>query len=139
MCTIANSTLSIIQEVATNSIEKRSTTLGHNEYEIVAQSACTSMAIDRKLAGWTFAVQRVCSSRTETCVRICSSKFLHTLDQQTSHSTWSCIGALHVYKGRPSSAPGNFYSPSIGLKVYWNRSYHTGGGCGPNYCCCHAH
>ena len=126
------------QEQTTHIIEKRSIPVNHDEYETVAQSVCTSMAIGKRLRGWTYAVGRVCSSSTESCQEICSSKFLHVQDTQTAHSTWSCVGALHVYKSRPSSSPGTKNSPSIGLKVYWSSSYHTGRNCGPNFCCCHA-
>ena len=133
-CTVSLHTL---QERTTH-IEKRSIPVNHNEYEAVAQSVCTSMAIDRNLGGWTYAVQRVCSSNTESCQEICISKFLHVQDSQTVHRTWSCVGALHVYKNRPSSSPSTKNEPSIGLKVYWSSSYHMGRNCGPNYCCCHA-
>ena len=134
-----NSSLYHCTQEQTTHIEKRSIPVNHDEYETVAQSVCTSMAIDRRLNGWTYAVQRVCSSSTETCQEICSSKFLHVQDSQTVHSTWSCIGALHVYKNRPSSSPGTKQAPSIGLKVFWWSNYHTHRSCGPNFCCCHAH
>ena len=90
----------------------------------------------RNLYGWTYAIQRVCSSSTHTCEEICSSVFLHVQDQQTAHSTWSCLGALHVYKHRPSSSPSTLNQPSIGLKVYWDPTYCNNRDCGPNYCCC---
>ena len=122
---------------ATTHIEKRSTSLNHDEYEAIAQSVCTSMAIDQKRGGWTFAVQRVCTySNLETCQQLCSSKFLHVQDTQTAHRTWRCLGALHVYKGRPSSSAGTINQPSMGFKVYWSSTYHTWKYCGPNYCCC---
>ena len=111
-----------------------------DEYEVIAQAACTSMAIKRNdLSGWTFAVQRKCDSQTASCNTICGNRALHRLDAQTANSQWSCLGAIHVYKSQPYSLPNTISNPSIGLKVYWNPSYHLGRFCGPNYCCCHAH
>ena len=125
---------------SSHNIEKRSVSVSHDEYETIAQSACSSMAISRNLPGWTFAVQKLCiSGQSDNCVQICNSVFLRVQDQQTAHSRWSCIGALHIYKGRPSSSPSTLNHPSIGLKVYWSSTYHNNGYCGPNYCCCRAY
>ena len=110
----------------------------HSEYEIIAQSACTSMAINLGNGGWTFAVQRQCDSVTITCTDLCSLQALHALDGQTKSKRWSCLGALHVYKSRPTSGPSTSSSPSMGFKVYWSRGYEGGKNCGPNFCCCHA-
>lgn len=108
----------------------------HSEYETIAQSVCTSMAVSRGSAGWTFAVKRQCNSITEPCEAICGLNTLHDLDKQSSKKRWSCLGAIHVYGGRPVSQPSTASNPSIGFKVYWSPSYHTGQNCGPNYCCC---
>ena len=110
----------------------------HTEYETIAQSVCTSMAIKENRAGWTFAVQRRCDSSTEPCETICSATALHEQDGQTKNQQWSCLGAVHVYGGRPVSGPSTLSKPSMGFKVYWSSSYHRGKNCGPNYCCCHA-
>ena len=110
----------------------------HSEYETIAQSVCTSMAIKENRAGWTFAVQRRCDSSTETCEAICSATALHVQDEQTKSRKWSCLGAIHVYGKRPVSGPSTVSNPSMGFKVFWNSNYHKGRNCGPNYCCCHA-
>ena len=110
----------------------------HNEYETIAQSACTSMAVKEGHAGWTFAVQRQCDSSTKPCEAICATQALHTQDKQSSLKQWSCLGALHVYRERPVSQPSTTSKPSMGFKVYWSPGYHTGQNCGPNYCCCFA-
>ena len=52
----------------------------HNEYETLAQSVCTSMAVSKGLKGWTYAVRRVCSGSV-TCDKMCASKFLHVQDR----------------------------------------------------------
>ena len=108
----------------------------HSEYETIAQSVCTSMAVSKGSAGWTFAVKRQCDSTTVSCEKICGLNILHNLDKQSSKQHWSCLGAIHVYGGRPVSQPNTASNPSIGFKVYWSPSYHTGKNCGPNYCCC---
>ncbi len=130
----------MLQEISIHNIDKRSVSVSHDEYETIAQSAGSSMAISRNLHGWTFAVQRVCTSGlTDTCTQICNSVFLRVQDQQAAHSRWSCIGALHIHKGRPSSSPSTVNQPAIGMKVYWNGNYQNAGCCGPNYCCCRAY
>ncbi len=108
----------------------------HSEYETIAQSVCTSMAIKENRAGWTFAVKRQCDSVTAPCQTICALQALHNLDTQSSKQQWQCLGAIHVYPNRPVSNPSTLTSPSIGFKVYWSPSYHEGQHCGPNYCCC---
>ena len=108
----------------------------HGEYETIAQSVCTSMAIKEGCAGWTFAIKRQCDSVTEPCQKLCGLQALHDLDQQSRKQQWSCLGAIHVYGNRPVSNPSTTSNPSIGYKVYWSPSYHVGGSCGPNYCCC---
>ena len=110
----------------------------HNEYETIAQSACTTMAISGNHIGWTFAVKRQCDSSTASCETICSLQTLHALDKQTSEKQWSCLGAVHVYADRPVSQPSTTSRPSIGFKVYWSPTYYTSKNCGPNYCCCFA-
>ena len=112
--------------------------LVHSEYEIIAQSACTSMAIKAGHQGWTFAVRRKCDSITKPCNVLCGLQALRNLDFQTSKRRWTCLGAVHVYESRPVSQPSTTQNPSIGFKVYWSKSYHTGQHCGPNYCCCAA-
>ena len=110
----------------------------HSEYETIAQSVCTSMAIKGGHQGWTFAVRRKCDSITKPCDVLCGLEALHNLETypEPSKSKWTCLGAVHVYKSRPVSQPSTTKNPSIGFKVYWSNSYHTGQHCGPNYCCC---
>ncbi len=108
----------------------------HSEYETIAQSACTSMAIKEGRGGWTFAVRRRCDSNTASCETLCGVQALRNLDSQSSQKSWSCLGAIHVYGGRPVSHQSTTSNPSIGFKVYWSSFYHRGTSCGPNYCCC---
>ena len=110
----------------------------HSEYETIAQSVCTSMAVGNNRQGWTFAIKRQCDSSTESCQVICNLQALRELDTQSSGKQWSCLGAIHVYGGRPVSQPSTRTNPSIGFKVYWGPSYHAGTNCGPNFCCCYA-
>lgn len=116
----------------------RRQTLSRSSYEIIAQSACEGLLTNSNLGGWVYAVQRVCNSNQETCEHVCSSRVLHGQDSQTAHSTWSTLGAFHVYGSRPSSGASTRNSPHIGLKVYYNTGYFRSTGCGPNYCCCRA-
>ncbi len=108
----------------------------HNEYETIAQSVCTSMAIKQGWAGWTFAVRRQCDSTTKhsDCGAICGTKDLYDEDAQLKNKRLACLGAIHVYHGRQPSTT----KPSIGFKVFWSSGYHESKGCGPNYCCCAA-
>ena len=110
----------------------------HDEYETVAQSVCTSLAIRKGINGWTYAVNRQCRSDMDSCEAICASEALHKQDDQTKSNRWSCLGAVHVYGYRSSSSPSNSSHPSMGLKIYWSINYHKNTACGPNYCCCHA-
>ena len=113
----------------------------HDEYETIAQSVCTSMAIKENRGGWTFAVKRHCNfkdSSTEPCEAICSVTALHKQDDQTKSRQWSYLGAIHVYQPHPVSEPSTVSKPSMGLKVFWISNYHKIRGCGPNYCCCFA-
>ena len=115
----------------------------HSEYETIAQSVCTSMAIKGGHQGWTYAVGRQCDSIsiTKPCDVFCGLEALHNLesaDPELSNKKWTCLGAVHVYESRPVSQPSTTKNPSIGFKVYWSESYHTVHYCGPNYCCCFA-
>lgn len=82
------------------------------------------MAIARRLHGWTYAAQRVCRPSTSTCQQICESPYLPPQDPLTAFRSWSCIGAVHVYKITDSSTPGTAQTNKLGLKVYWSPSYH---------------
>ena len=119
-------------------IRQRRSASSHTNEEIIAQSICESMQIVRNLAGWVYAIERVCSNITASCTSICATCYLHVQDAQTVQRTWSTLGALHVYKGRPASSAGTVTNPVMGLKTYWSSGYHNGKHCGPNYCCCHA-
>ena len=112
----------------------------HNEYETIAQSVCTSMAIKGGYHGWTFAVRRKCDDITKPCDVLCSLQALRNLETypDPSKTKWTCLGAVHVYESRPVSQPSTTKNPSIGFKVFWSESYHTGQHCGPNHCCCFA-
>lgn len=117
----------------------RRATLPRSSLEIIAQSACEGLLINSNSTGWVYAVQRVCSSNSDSCVQLCSSRVLHGQDAQTAHSSWSTIGAFHVYAGRPSSGPSTRSLPHAGLKVYHGLpGYIRARYCGPNYCCCRA-
>ena len=106
----------------------------HPENELLAQSICTSIA---GFHGWTYAVQRVCSSQSKiTCTQICTGQNLQNQDPQTSGRQWFAAAAIHVYSNRPSSSPGTPSSPHIGLKVFHYGNVDNTG-CGPNWCCCH--
>ena len=109
----------------------------HDEYETIAQAACTTMVIKGNHGGWTFAVKRQCDSSTASCETICGLQALHNLDGQTRSRQWSCLGGVHVYPDRPVSQPSTTSKPSIGFKVFWSPNYHAEKHCGPNYCCCY--
>ena len=99
--------------------------------EILAQALYQSSTASY---GRVYAVGRHCGY-TDTCERICSSKFLHVQDSQTAHDTWSCIAAFHVYSGRPATLNnGNFNTARLGLKS--KKESCTYAYCGPNFCCC---
>ena len=134
-----NDVLATEKSAAQQSVQQQQNWNVHDEYETIAQSVCTSMAIKENRPGWTFAVKRQCDSSTEPCVEICSATALHELDAPTKSQQWSCLGAIHVYQSRPASGPSTFSKPSMGFKVYWSSIYHEGRNfCGPNYCCCFA-
>jgi len=106
----------------------------HPEIEVMAQSICTAIT---GFSGWTYAVQRVCtSSSTVTCNNLCKSPHLRSQDRQTRSREWRAAAAIHVYRNRPSSSPGTAAAPHIGMKVFRYGTIH-GTGCGPNFCCCH--
>ena len=102
--------------------------------DVIAQASCgTYMPI--KPQGWVYAVRRDCTSSAPTCDDVCANKLLHVQDSQTqARTTWRCIGAVHVYGGRPATGDGK--TPTLGLKTYFYGFEACGGGCGPNYCCC---
>ena len=112
-------------------------TVSHDEYEVIAQADCASMAISRELDGWTFAVKRLCTSNGDSCESICESPALRQQDSQTSAREWSSIGAFHVYLDRPFTSQGNTCAPHMGLKVLQRASFETYTNCGPNFCCCY--
>jgi len=126
-----------VENANTHELERRQT-VTHTKEEIMAQAMCQAIAIKNNNAGWVYAVRRQCSSATASCTRICASSYLHVQDSQTVHSTWSTIGAFHVYQGRPASTPGTDTNPVMGLKTYWSSGYHNNPHCGPNFCCCYA-
>ena len=103
----------------------------------MAQSICTSMAIKDDKEGWTYAVKRKCDGDTSSCESLCVSN-IRNQDPQTKEREWSTLGAIHVYPGRPASSGTSPHTSTLGLKVYWSTSYHTGQNCGSNFCCCHA-
>jgi len=88
--------------------------------QILAQATCTAM---RKGAGWSFAVQRVCSSAGATCSQVCAAL------TESQAGQLKCFNSLNVYGNREHSNAMN-----VGLKTYKYNG--CGGGCGPNYCCC---
>ena len=62
------------------------------------------------------------------------SSQLKTLRQQ-KNTDWYCIGAYHVYYGRPNTDPsGDVGTAKLGLKSLKLRCDKTA--CGPNFCCC---
>lgn len=117
-----------------HSIMARSTASRHDAYETIAQAGCSSMATLKGIGGWVYAIKRQCPHQ-QTCIQICNSLYLRVLDQQTTHLPWSAIGALHVYKNRPSSTATRVKSTQ-GFKVLWITDYEYHENCGPNYCCC---
>lgn len=118
---------------------ERSDTSGHYTEEILAQSMCQSLAVSPDKA-WerVFAVGKYCSYPhfSADCNHICVYPTLHT-DHRTVNSRWSCIGAFHVYYGRPATRQdGNINTATLGLKSA--RQSCDDAGCGPNFCCCAA-
>ena len=111
---------------------KRSTS--HSDEEILAQASCQALASQQDNHGRVYAVGRYCASSAGNCNAICGSAYLHVQDSQTVHSTWSSIGAFHIYQNRPSTIYGTQNNPVEGLKSKQEPSSNTG--CGPNFCCC---
>ena len=112
---------------------KRSTS--HSDEEILAQASCQALASQQDNYGRLYAVGRDCASSAGNCNAICGSPHLHVQDPQTVHSTWSSIGAFHIYQNRPSTTnTGTLNDPVEGLKSKQETSSFNG--CGPNFCCC---
>ena len=116
---------------------ERRDTSEHYIEELLAQSMCQSLALNRY--GRVYAVGRECPTwpRDGTnCNDICSHSSLHS-DVQTVHNTWSCIGAYHVYYDRPATRRnGDIHSATLGLKSLQQLCFYRK--CGPNFCCCFA-
>ena len=111
----------------------------HDEYEVIAQATCTSIAIAKGQNSWTYAVRRFCSqNHLDNCQDLCTASPLVNYDHQTKSHRWTSIGALHVYTHQPPSTPSTVNEPSIGLKVLWVPDYEIQPHCGPNFCCCAA-
>jgi hypothetical protein len=89
--------------------------------QMLAQAACTAM---KGAGGWTFAIRRECTAFAADCATTCANI---TEDQA---GPLKCFNALHVYANEPRTS-----AATVGLKTYRYNSC-TGGGCGPNYCCC---
>jgi hypothetical protein len=95
-------------------------TLESYERQVLAEATCTAI---RPSSGWTFAIERRCSSAAPTCEAVCAYQY-------ESQAGWlSCFNSLHLYGNAPSDTP-----EQLGLKTY--RYNGCGGGCGPNFCCC---
>ena len=106
----------------------------HSDEEILAQASCQALASQQENYGRVYAVGRECTSSSGNCNAICGSAFLHVQDPQTVHSTWSSIGAFHIYQNQPSTTFGTLNDPVEGLKSKLEPS--SLNGCGPNFCCC---
>ena len=129
----------VIEKGSKHSIEERSVKgSGPNQYETLAMMTCTSMAIKNGVSGWTYTIPRNCRyNNMDTCNKLCTSRKVTTADPQTRRGKWKSIGAVHVYKPRPSSnPPSTIKHASIGLKVQWFPSFEHHFRCGPNFCCC---
>ena len=101
----------------------------------MAQAICTSMAINANKHGRIYAVKRKCDGQTSTCASLCLSN-IRNQDSQTSKHSWSTLGAIHVYEGRPASSGSSTVTTTLGLKTMWNEGLVHEQACGPNYCCC---
>jgi len=115
--------------------KRRAIVSDHKLEDVIAQSSCAAY-MSHNPVEFVYAVRRVCSNTSPTCAQVCSNQILQAQDIQTASSnTWTCIGAIHVYYGRPATGDGE--DPTLGLKQYYfghnkcNQRY-----CGPNYCCC---
>ena len=107
----------------------------HSEEELLAQAMCQFSA-STELKGRVYAVGRACNSVSKSCEEICQDPQLITQDSQTATNTdWYCVGAYHVYKGRPkTNLNGDVGTAKLGLKSLKLRCDKTA--CGPNFCCC---
>ena len=107
-----------------------------SEEEMLAQAMCQFSANTEGI-GRVYAVGRACNGHSKTCNEICTDSQLTTQDQQTKHDTWFCVGAYHVYVGRPNTnLGGDVGSAKLGLKSA--KTYCDTAHCGPNFCCCFA-
>ena len=121
----------------THNIEERAIYAPHNEYEILAQAICTSIAIKRGVSGWIYAVRRYCTWRHHhNCETLCNDPLTSRADIETRRQWWKAIAGIHVYTHRP---PSTEQRPYLGLKVLWIDTYDQNTRCGPNFCCCFAH
>ena len=89
--------------------------------QILAQAACTAI---NPAGGYNFAIIKGCDVSTD-CATLCSQAG----GQSGSPSALTCKESLHLYQ------PSWNGRTDASLKVY--RFFGCGGGCGPNYCCCH--
>ncbi len=89
--------------------------------QILAQAACTAIS---PAGGYNFAIIKSCELGTE-----CSVLCAQAGKQSGSPVALQCQESLHLYKPDWNSRK------QTDLKVY--RYFGCGGGCGPNYCCCH--
>jgi len=104
--------------------------------EILAQALCQGSTTKQ---GRVYAVGRNCTRSAGNCQHICSSPQLLNQDTQLANSHLSCIGAFHVYLGRPTTVrKGMANTARLGLKTlrYSSDSSCLISGCGPNFCCC---
>ena len=108
-----------------------------DQYEVVAQMACTSMVIINGKSGFIYAVHNMATILgVPSCSAMCVHRSLRS-DPQTKYKKWIALGGMYVYKPRPHSYPSWPNRPSIGLKVKWISDYmYLRAGSAPNYCCC---
>jgi len=89
--------------------------------QILAQAACTAI---NPSGGYNFAIIKGCDISTD-----CSTLCAQAGKSSGSPSSLQCQESLHLYQPSWNSRS------QTDLKVY--RYFGCGGGCGPNYCCCH--
>jgi len=89
--------------------------------QILAQAACTAI---NPSGGYNFAIIKGCDVSTD-----CSTLCAQAGKSSGSPSSLQCQESLHLYQPSWNSRS------TTDLKVY--RYFGCGGGCGPNYCCCH--
>ncbi len=89
--------------------------------QILAQAACTAISPS---GGYNFAIIKGCDISTD-----CSTLCARAGKSSGSPSALQCQESLHLYHPSWNSRS------QTDLKVY--RYFGCGGGCGPNYCCCH--